>query len=108
MGDKKEYIERGALIEFVKQNTPNIDGDTTMRCVERALKAAPAADVVEVKHGEWIYHECVSSYDGAISGYSCSECCSFVDEEIFDSDVFHKDFCGHCGAKMDGERNEQT
>ena len=48
MGDKKEYIERGALIEFVKQNTPHIDGDTTMQCVERAMKAAPAADVVEV------------------------------------------------------------
>ena len=72
------------------------------------IKDAPAADVVEVRHGEWIYHECVSSYDGAISGYSCSECCSFVDEEIFDSDVFHKDFCGHCGAKMDGERKEQA
>ena len=48
MGEKKEYIERGALIEFVKQNTPHIDGDTTMQCVERAMKAAPAADVVEV------------------------------------------------------------
>ena len=44
----KEYIERGALIEFVKQNTPNIDGDTTMQCVERAMKAAPAADVVSL------------------------------------------------------------
>lgn len=48
---EKEYIERGALIEFVKQNTPHIDGDTTMQCVERAMKAAPAADVVEVRHG---------------------------------------------------------
>lgn len=62
------------------------------------------ADVVEVKHGYWIYHECVSSYEGAISGYSCSECSSFVDEEIFNADEFHKDFCGQCGAKMDGER----
>ncbi len=42
----KEYIERGASIEFVKQNTPHIDGDTTMQCVERAMKAAPAADAV--------------------------------------------------------------
>jgi hypothetical protein len=52
--------------------------------------------------GEWIYHECVSSYDGAISGYSCSECCIFVDEEMFDSDEFHKSFCGNCGAHMKG------
>ena len=40
-----------------------------------------------VKHGTWIYHECVSSYEGAISGYSCSVCSVFVDEEIFDADV---------------------
>lgn len=64
------------------------------------------ADVAEVKHGEWIYHECVSSYDGAISGYSCSVCSAFVNEEVFESDEFHKDFCGHCGAKMDGERRD--
>ena len=59
-------------------------------------------DAVEVVHGEWIYHECVSSHDGTISGYSCSKCCAFVNEEIFDMDEFNKDFCGRCGAKMDG------
>lgn len=65
------------------------------------IDSIPTADVVEVKHGEWIYHECVSSYDGAKSGYSCSECNAFVDEEIFELDEFHKEFCGNCGAKMD-------
>jgi hypothetical protein len=60
-------------------------------------------DVVPEVHGRWIYHECVASCDGAISGYSCSECNAFADEEIFDMDEFHKDFCGNCGARMDGE-----
>lgn len=59
-----------------------------------------------MKHGEWIYHECVSSYDGAISGYSCSVCSAFTNGEVFESDEFHKDFCGHCGAKMDGGKVE--
>lgn len=52
--------------------------------------------------GEWVYHECVSSYDGAKSGYSCSRCDAFVDENVFDTDEFHKGFCGNCGAKMKG------
>ncbi len=52
--------------------------------------------------GEWIYHECVSSYDGVISGYSCSVCSAFVNEEVFECDEFHKGFCGHCGASMKG------
>ncbi|WP_458398429.1 hypothetical protein [Anaerotignum sp.] len=88
-----EYIERGALLE------------KAMNGIVAAIDVlyAPTADVAPVVHGEWIYHECVSSCDGAISGYSCSKCCAFVDEEVFDVDEFHKDFCGNCGAKMDGE-----
>ena len=67
----------------------------------------PSADVVEVRHGEWIYHDCVSSYDGAVSGYSCSECNIFVREEMFEEfEDFYKDYCGHCGAKMDGKRKD--
>lgn len=66
------------------------------------LEFKSRSDVAEVKHGEWIYHECVSSYDGAKSGYSCSVCSAFVNDEVFESDGFHKDFCGHCGADMRG------
>ena len=100
MGDKKEYIERGALIEFVKQNTPHIDGDTTMQCVERAMKAAPAADVVEVRHGEWIsiIDEPTPLREFALlSGYQCSECGRYEKEK--------QPYC-NCGAKMDGERKD--
>lgn len=43
-----EYIEREDAINFVKKYTPTIDGETTMQCVETALKHAPASDVVEV------------------------------------------------------------
>ena len=102
-----EYIEREALLQrlkFKRDTTVNLDGrkryglDSAISQVRKAQKA----DVAEVRHGEWVYHECVSSYDGAISGYSCSLCSSFVDEEIFESDDFHDEFCGHCGADMRG------
>lgn len=43
-----EYIERSEAIEFTKQYTPTINGETTMQCVERSLLNVPAADVVEV------------------------------------------------------------
>lgn len=42
------YIDADTLLEFVKNNTPTIDGQTTMKCVERAIKEAPTADVVDV------------------------------------------------------------
>lgn len=97
----KEYIERGALIEFVKQNTPNIDGDTTMQCVERSMRAAPAADVVKVVHGEWIFeHDPVIDPKRYFVRIVCS-CCGLKTGEV-------SNFCPKCGAKMDGEREEQT
>lgn len=43
---KKEYIERVALIKFAMDCIPNIHGDTTMKVVKRALKAAPASPAV--------------------------------------------------------------
>ena len=43
------YYEENALIEFVKQYTPTIEGTTTLECVERAIRNAPTADVVPVK-----------------------------------------------------------
>lgn len=47
------YYEENALIEFVKQYTPTIEGETTLECVERAIRNAPTADVVpraELEH----------------------------------------------------------
>ena len=102
---EKDYIERGEAKRVMKANDwlnpaiPNI--------VNVILDRLHAADVVDVVHGEWIYYECVSSYDGAKSGYACSVCSAFVDEEIFDSDEFHKNYCGNCGAKMDGGKKCQ-
>jgi hypothetical protein len=40
------YYEAQALIEFVKQFSPSINGETTLECVERAIRNAPTADVV--------------------------------------------------------------
>lgn len=58
-------------------------------------------DVAEVKHGNWIYHGCVSTYEGAKSGYSCSNCCIIFDEEFYENSIFN--YCPNCGARMDGE-----
>lgn len=87
-----EYIEREALIEFVKQNTPDINGETTIECVERAIRIYPAADVVEVRHGKWIEdHEF----------FKCSECGCLTDYRL-------SNFCPDCGAKMNGEVGEDN
>ena len=102
----KEYIERGALLSMIYDApifcTYGAEGYFFRNVARDITLRQPTADVVEVRRGEWIYHECVSSYDG----YSCSECCVFVDEEMFDADEFHKSFCGNCGADMRGNKDD--
>ena len=91
-----EYIEREALIEFVKQNTPNINGETTIECIERAIRAMPAADVVEVKHGRWVEEGC-----GLLV---CSKCNFEYDHSGVPFEGLY--YCPNCGARMDGERKD--
>lgn len=92
---EKQYIEREATIEFVKQNTPHFDGETTMECVERSIRYAPTADVAEVKRGEWIkefYHP-----------YWCSCCKEIAPLDACGESHYKSNFCPNCGAKMDGK-----
>ena len=55
-------------------------------------------DAVEVVHGHWIEHPNAEMHNGKwVSNYECSECCCFYRT--------HENYCGYCGAKMDGDGN---
>lgn len=68
----------------------------------KRLDEVPAADVVEVVHGRWEYHDCVCTGDGLTAVYACSNCRFCIDEEVFEQ-LNATDFCNCCGARMDGE-----
>lgn len=74
------YYEAEALIEFVKQFSPNINGETTLECVERAIRNAPIADVVprsEVDRLEKELAKCYEELDKSTDFY-----CSFTQSKI--------------------------
>lgn len=52
----------------------------------------PAADVVEVRHGRWIYFK--------LGGWKCSECNNQASFWCMASTQNLSDYCPHCGAKM--------
>lgn len=54
------YYESESLIDFVKNNTPHINGETTMQCVVRAIQNAPTADVVPESEIERLKRICNS------------------------------------------------
>ncbi len=85
------------------------------------LESQPTVDVREVRHGKWIE-------DKETGSLICSECCHFTDEIIGDmieadedislaleippKTIIHRSmnpiYCSKCGAKMDGEREEEV
>lgn len=95
------YIKRETALEFVMSTVPHINGETTIKCVERAIKEAPTADVVEVRHGHWIdkSRNINGLHDPRFDCSVCGHIFWFQGAETFN-------YCPACGAKMDGERSE--
>lgn len=106
--DKKEYIERDTCRDVLMRflNSPCIQcGDyPSIMSVETCIKlfdSVPAADVVEVVHGEWI-DKPTGAYGRTQSW--CSACGKHSGIGGIESNR-HKPYCPNCGAKMDGGIN---
>lgn len=95
----KEYIEREALIAEIEGNINTYwnEGSGGYYLAEDALnysiKTAPAADVVEVKHGYIIERQ------GTEDDYCC-ECSVCGTHEVSLGDKY----CSECGVKLDIEK----
>lgn len=93
-----EYIKRETLINAI----PTVNEDKQISLYGAVAdfmviaSSIPAADVVEVKHGEWL---------GERGEYECSVC----GNEAPDDNYWPSPYCPCCGAKMDkkaGAKNE--
>lgn len=87
-----EYIEREALLKILKirikgQHQIYDTANMILSLVEDYVNEIPAADVVDVRHGEWI---------NGVTGYTCSVCDKQEPTKRFL-------YCPNCGAKMDGK-----
>ena len=105
-----EYIEREALLSELQEE---IEFETSMyteeqnkyfnmglKCAIRDVKSQPAADVTEVRHGEWVQ----IGYDEALDRITCSCCKEYFN--LIDNCTEAFNYCPHCGAKMDGKEVE--
>lgn len=85
-----EYINRDEILKYLDE----CKGEPSELCytyalyrsVEHIVRDIPAADVAEVKRGEWV--------DGT-TGYTCSVCHEQEPTKRFT-------YCPNCGAKMKG------
>jgi hypothetical protein len=88
---EKEYIEREAVLHELLYA---MCGTGYQSRAMDAVHFVPAADVVEVVHARWIDHK---------NGNATCSHCRIRQTAVYD-DENEQNFCGNCGAKMDGER----
>ena len=90
-GVMAEYIER----EAAKRIVDDIDtwASGWREYAKLQMDSLPAADVVPVRHGRWIWDGYV--YDAP---WQCSNCGVFHDVD--------SNYCPNCGAKMDGGKGD--
>ena len=90
-----EYIERGALLE-PETFLQDADGFDYSAVLSVDIRAAKAADVVEVKHGEWV--EWWPPKHMILTGEEMLYRCSSCDAKYSNKENMR--YCPNCGAKM--------
>lgn len=108
-----KYIDAEALMDaFRKYMAERYDSEKCVSeencktcdegCLWRKIVMnAPAADVAEVKHGEWIHTVWAKRWYGKDE---CGECGYHTDDRI---DLSCFNYCPVCGAKMDGGNHDR-
>ena len=98
-----DYISRDDILDIASQYCPDDDGscskaDVDLREMLDEIEALPASDVQPVKHGQWKYIGITKV--SAIKICECNQC----HKKTYGS----LDYCGNCGARMDGEQNDNS
>lgn len=105
----KEYIEREAFIEILKETKKDCERYADKVVCDFAIRMAnlmTTADVQEVRHGKDITTmNPVDEFECSECGFVCEICENLYDDEyILDwQREYNPKFCPNCGAKMDKE-----
>ena len=99
-----EYIKKSDAREAVRETCRNLNYITPpVMQLTTAIDNAPSADVVEVKHGHWIFHK---PFDNGRKNCNecieCSQCHTWLGYDCYAKTPY----CPNCGARMDGEVRE--
>jgi len=92
------YIDADALIDDIRKHSESYFADDF---AHEWVDKQPSADVQPVRHGHWI-HDGLDIPHG-VDWMRCSEC----GKRDKYCPATMTNYCPNCGAKMEGETNEQ-
>ena len=97
-----EYIERDKIFSVWR----SIPAPASVTSLAAAISQTPAADVAPVRHGKWVKEPPYKSIGGEyLKALICSKCNSFFVSDGNKPWQMHN-YCPNCGAKMDGEEQD--
>ena len=94
-----EYIEKAKILDAIAINHGKRDDKEEQTALEiwDRIKKIPAADVAEVRHGEWKIGT-VHPHNHEIASFVCTACRGLNGKD--------SNYCPNCGADMRGGKNE--
>lgn len=99
-----EYITKSKLKEYIEkycnpEGCIRITAEDVYKTALTTIECVPTADVVEVKHGEWLEIIKDIGRGRTLISYQCNQCDVYTAKEL--------NYCPNCGAKMDGRRGSE-
>ena len=90
-----EYATKDSIFDIVFGEFCACSDETeqVLNNIIEQVRALPAADIVPVRHGQWIFYH----YELYGCYYECSNCKYESNKKT--------NFCPNCGSRMDGESN---
>ena len=106
-----EYIRKQDVVDKINANADDLEQNGGIpyaqgaRAMAIVVEQMPPANVIEIKHGEWISTpEMWGAFDVR---YYCSKCGK--DAIINNRERYVlSDYCPHCGAIMDNKRGNEN
>ena len=100
-----DYISKKCIYDIIykhQKGLQNMGAILMLDTIDKEVQKVPAVDVQPVKHGRWIdctfYDPCEKSYEQNYE-FKCSNCGHMIYNKPNDDNQY----CGHCGARMDGD-----
>ena len=101
----KEYIDRVPLVSYLRNELRKIESIglehtftyNNVGLFINQLNDQPTADVVEVRHGEWVKNQANLCW-----WLECSVCGEIPPKNRYNF-YWQSEYCPNCGAKMDGK-----
>lgn len=96
------YIDADELLKDLEGVTNDVNCPLHIAAeIDQTISLFPTADVEEVKHGKWYRHDKKKHGDTC---FYCSACEKMALSDCLEWELTK--YCPHCGAKMDGGKEE--